>query len=240
MASISRPSTAAALTLAIAALLLVLAGGLLIVSVPAWSVHEVRVVAAVNAAHAPVLDVLAHGLNVVFGPVGALALSLVAAVGAGIAQRSWTTSARVAVLIAVPWALSSVLKLIVGRPRPDPVELAHPSGLDPSTLSFPSGHTAIAAAIMVTLILLTSHRHRRSMFAATIVVVLVTGWSRVYLGVHYPTDVIASVVLVPATVIALDRLLTGILGTPLISPSPAPRTEVVGPPGAPPAQELSS
>lgn len=230
-----RLNLAGALSLAVVAYLLVLAGGMLIVGTPAWSPFEDHAVVAVNALHSPVLDIIAHTLNIAFGSIGAMILTLALAVGAGIRFRSWATSVRVMTLIVVPWALSYMLKIIVGRPRPSPAGLTHDTGVDPSTLSYPSGHTAFAAAIMVTLVLLVIHGRRglrMPLIAAAIVVVLVAGWSRIYLGVHYPTDILASIVLVPATVIAANRVITGVTGSPLIR-QPETTTEEAVPPAPP-------
>lgn len=225
-----------AVGLAVVAYLLVLAGGMLIVGTPSWSPFEDHAVVAVNAVHSPLLDVIAHTLNFAFGSIGAMFLTFALAVGAGARSRSWATSVRVVTLVVVPWALSYMLKIIVGRPRPSPAGLTRETGIDPSTLSYPSGHTAFAAAIMVTLVLLVIHGRRRlrtPLIAAAVLVVLITGWSRVYLGVHYPTDILASIVLVPATVIALNRLLTGITGSPPVRRTRTPITEAASPPVPP-------
>jgi undecaprenyl-diphosphatase len=90
--------------------------------------------------------------------------------------------------------LPITVKLFVARPRPTIEHLSHLS-----SLSFPSEHTTQAAAIYLTIAIMLSQGLARGWREAAIVlgVVIALGvaWSRVYLGVHYPTDVAAGLVL---------------------------------------------
>jgi undecaprenyl-diphosphatase len=101
----------------------------------------------------------------------------------------------VALSLAGGMLLSSWVKLLVARPRPPVEHLQEVSGP-----SFPSGHATQASAFWLSLAfaLRASGAPRRVSAAATalaIVVVVVVAWSRVYLGVHYPGDVAAGVLL---------------------------------------------
>lgn len=111
--------------------------------------------------------------------------------------RRWKRPADDLALIVIAAGcavLPSVIKLIVARPRPEFGKATHLL-----TLSFPSEHTTQAAGIYLTIAILLSHGLRRGWREAVIVlavlIALAVAWSRVYLGVHYPTDVIAGLAL---------------------------------------------
>ncbi len=87
--------------------------------------------------------------------------------------------------------LTTTLKAAFGRARPELFD----SGYVASFYSFPSGHATVAVAFYGTLTLLVAFGldgwRRWCVTAAGLMLVLSIGFSRLYLGVHYPTDVLA-------------------------------------------------
>ncbi|MDB5538961.1 MAG: Membrane-associated phospholipid phosphatase, partial [Devosia sp.] len=88
-------------------------------------------------------------------------------------------------------ALSTGLKILFNRPRPDLGAAA-----TVFTASFPSGHATLSAVVFLTLGALLADSIQRPalkvyFIALSIVLAVIVGISRIYLGVHYPTDVIA-------------------------------------------------
>jgi len=88
--------------------------------------------------------------------------------------------------------VSHLAKMGFDRPRPDLV----PHGVDVSTASFPSGHSMMATVTYLTLAVMLARQERRWSVRAFYVgvaaaVALSVGISRVYLGVHWPSDVLA-------------------------------------------------
>jgi undecaprenyl-diphosphatase len=89
-------------------------------------------------------------------------------------------------------ALDQIMKLLFYRPRPEPF-----FGLaSPVTHSFPSGHAMVSCCFFGVLAAILAARQpsllkRIAIFAAAALLVALMGFSRVYLGLHYPTDVLA-------------------------------------------------
>ncbi len=125
------------------------------------------------------------------GSVGVLAMVTLAVVGYLLLDGKRRIALVVVVATLGALAASTVLKTGFDRPRPELV----PHGMHVYTASFPSGHSMLSASTYLTLGALLARVQRRRRIKAYILLVaifatLVVGISRVYLGVHWPTDVL--------------------------------------------------
>ena len=114
------------------------------------------------------------------------ALSLTAVAVVVFPRRRWVALLAFATTEVLTSLSSTLLKFLVGRPRP-PDGLVHPVGS-----SFPSGHAAYAGATCVALVLLLTvlGPRRRWWWALAALGVLGMAWSRTYLQVHWLSDVV--------------------------------------------------
>lgn len=110
--------------------------------------------------------------------------------------KKWKVEAGLVALSGVlAGVLIVVLKNIYDRPRPSIEHLVHADGF-----SFPSGHSLGAFLIFGSLLIVLHQRleksWRKTVFEALLVLLIAfIGLSRIYLGVHYPTDVLAGFVM---------------------------------------------
>ena len=128
---------------------------------------------------------------------------LVVAVYAFYRKGRKISAALLAVSTLGGMVLTTTLKSLFQRSRPELFD----SGYEASFYSFPSGHATTAAGFYGTLALLVAWRltgfRRWAVAAAGVALVLLIGFSRLYLGVHYPTDVIAGFLAAPLWVITV-------------------------------------
>lgn len=131
-------------------------------------------------------DVTALGSGFVLG------LGVFAIVGFLALQGMWRTAVYVLIASVGGWMLNGWLKDIFQRPRPDVV----PHLREVLSLSFPSGHAMTSAAVYLTLgamLMRITERRVTKIYcmASAMVLTVLVGSTRVYLGVHYPSDVLA-------------------------------------------------
>ncbi|TXC71923.1 phosphatase PAP2 family protein [Sphingomonas ginsenosidivorax] len=125
---------------------------------------------------------------------GGIVLTIVVVIVAGLllVQRLWLTAAAIVAASVSGNLVVELVKLQIGRPRPDIV--AHLVTV--KHMSFPSGHSANSAIVYLTLAGLASQvtadrATRAYLLVVAILLVGAIGCSRVYLGVHWPSDVLA-------------------------------------------------
>lgn len=117
---------------------------------------------------------------------------LVAGVWLGVKARSWTPPALLLVTSVGTGLTVFLIKLTIARPRPVPA----PNAATEDSFAFPSGHSAHSAAVYLMLAFLLSKLLRGqwarvSAVLGAVLLVLITGFSRLVLGVHSPSDVVA-------------------------------------------------
>ncbi|HET6619601.1 MAG TPA: phosphatase PAP2 family protein [Dongiaceae bacterium] len=140
---------------------------------PSWLEESVRDITALGSAPTLVIAVLAVA--------GFLALA-----------KAWRVAIFTLVACGGGLALSSLLKYTIDRPRPELV----PHGNQIYTSSFPSGHSMMSAVVYLTLAalvarLLEKKRLKGYTLGVAAMLTLLVGVSRIYLGVHWPSDVLA-------------------------------------------------
>lgn len=136
--------------------------------------------------HVAATDVTALGSVTVLGLIILLAFALLASL------RRWSEGALLLAGAGGGLLISQGLKRVFGRERP---ELAY-RAVEAVNASFPSGHAMLSAVVFLTLGVLTARfadrrRVRVLAMSAAVLLSLLVGASRVYLGVHWASDVMA-------------------------------------------------
>lgn len=105
--------------------------------------------------------------------------------------RGWLPAIGFTMVAGLGWLLIAVIKEIVREPRPTPF---YPEFV-PHSYSFPSGHTVFAMTLTVAVwAVLAGSAWRWPLVIALSALTLLTAWSRLYIGVHYPMDVVGGIV----------------------------------------------
>lgn len=106
-------------------------------------------------------------------------------------------------VVSVGWLSSTIGKVVVNRSRP-PADAVSALVTETRLDSFPSGHTAFASALMLAAVLVLARTKPQRLFGtvAGALFVALVAFSRLYLGVHYPSDVVGSVIVSAAAILA--------------------------------------
>jgi undecaprenyl-diphosphatase len=156
---------------------------------------DVAILRYIETHHSPLLDKAM--IEITFLGTGLIVMTIVLVSGMFLWLTKHKHSALLLIVATVGGILlNGLLKASFDRPRPQVFEW----GQHTVSSSFPSGHAMSAATVYMTVAYLAARLQRRrisrvlTLLAATIVVVLIAV-SRLYLGVHYPSDVAAGVVI---------------------------------------------
>lgn len=183
---------------------------------PSWAQTELPFDQFLSRHHISVLDTVALSIRWLLSPVPGLVIVLLVSIAVLIKTRDWIVSVTFALAVGGGWLSSEIVKIIVHRARPDFHLLAHPLSTEANFASFPSGHTCLATALAVGFVLLLRGRPGQK-WAVVIGTagVLIVAWSRLYIGEHYPTDVLGSIIYTTAIMIAFLAVWTQWVAAPL-------------------------
>lgn len=154
---------------------------------------ELSVDQTMSTQHVGWLNTLSLALEKILGPSGAIVILVILIAVLWFLRRTPIDALAVASITGFGWIFSLIFKYGVHRHRPDPGLLANPLSPDMDPNSFPSGHVSFAVSLTIALYFL--FRDKRWGIWVLVVGMVFSGFvaiSRVYVGVHYPIDVIAS------------------------------------------------
>lgn len=150
---------------------------------------DTKILLAIQKLHTPISDRIMLGITYLGEPATLLSICL----GLGIGplfkdRRSQATTLGIAALSA--FSLNYWLKMLFGRARPELWNRI----IDVRLHSFPSGHAMMSMVIYGFLSYMLAKQFpqwRGQIFISTAILITAIGFSRLYLGVHWPTDVVA-------------------------------------------------
>jgi membrane-associated phospholipid phosphatase len=186
--------------------ILVIVAGIALTHSTSITAAETNLLAQVAASRIGALVSVSLAVNWVFSPPIAVVVGVIAAGGVFAVSRSWVTVLHFVLLVLGTWLSSEVVKVIVHRPRPT-ARLADTLVPNPDPDSYPSGHVCFAVGLGLAFFVLAIRSRVRVLIAVlAILLALVTAGTRIYLGIHYPTDALASLVFGVAAFVGIETL----------------------------------
>ncbi|WP_445634450.1 Phosphatidic acid phosphatase type 2/haloperoxidase domain-containing protein [Nostoc sp. DSM 114161] len=142
---------------------------------------------AIQKLHTPLLDRVIVGITFFGEPLVLLLISLGVEINLLYDDRRWQAT-TLGIATSGAMVLMALLKLLFGRARPTLwkwiINVGHPS--------FPSGHAMLSLVVYGLIAYLFAKQYpqwQKQIFTLTAILILAIGFSRLYLGVHWPTDV---------------------------------------------------
>ena len=149
--------------------------------------YDEAILKGINGFSTPFFDSFFVVITQFGGVFGIIALTAIL-LGLLLRRKMYKNALIVGATVAGAAILNVILKLIFERTRPDLWEQL----IVETSFSFPSGHSMITAALGLSLIFICwNTRFRWLAVALGSSFIIVIGFSRLYLGVHYPTDILA-------------------------------------------------
>jgi undecaprenyl-diphosphatase len=149
--------------------------------------------ASINRVNSPLLDNLALVLDKL-DQVTIVAVILVIVFIVLLFVTGWRLALGAVIVTGLGWLTTLVVKTVVAEPRPTTAGLTHLLHVNPATLSYPSGHVVFATALVTALVMVCRRALSRTIVLVIgVLFVLLVMWSRLYVGVHYGSDVVGGV-----------------------------------------------
>jgi membrane-associated phospholipid phosphatase len=192
--------------LVIVVVILVLLAGIALAHSTGDKSAETDILAQIATSRVGWLVSVSLALDWVFSPTIALIVGILAAGAVFGVTRSWVAVLHFALLVLGTWLSSEVIKVLVHRPRPT-AKIADTLVPNPDPDSYPSGHVCFAVGLGLAFFVLVLRTRVRVVVAVlAILLAVITSGSRIYLGIHYPTDVLASLIFAVAAFVGIETL----------------------------------
>ena len=148
---------------------------------------DTHILETINTTASPAWDAFYVGVTQLGSVFGIIALTLIG-LAVLITKRKYKDATILAASIAGAAAINLVLKALIARARPDLWERL----ITETSYSFPSGHAMLSSMLAFAVIAIAWRtRYRVIATIAALLFMVLVSFSRLYLGVHYPTDIVA-------------------------------------------------
>lgn len=167
-------------------------GAFLVVTHGVPTVLDASVADTVAGLRSPTVTRVVSDVTMLFGPLAVTAWTVIAVVALIVHDRAIQRAVMLAATVGMAGLVGEALKLAVHRPRPPVFDQI---GAAETTYSYPSGHvTGTTAFVVAVALIIMAHRRRTArvgVATAAFAIAALCGFTRLYLGVHWFTDVIA-------------------------------------------------